>query len=138
MNLMDIFGYSSEQKFKEDFSTQEKCLMWIADKKWENGFVCRSCGHTNFCKGSQPYSRRCTKCKKSESATANTLFHRCRLPLPQAFSILHQICENPEASTRQIADKTDARAMTCWSLKNKMHEKYDEGGIDAIFGRNLK
>jgi hypothetical protein len=81
---------------EKHFSTKESCLSYLASKKWEKGFVCRKCGHTNSCKGDQPFSRRCTRCKHLESATAHTLFHACKIPLPEAFRLTFWFVINPE------------------------------------------
>jgi len=87
--------------FKEDitpelaqelFNNSEKVLKFIADIKWENGFACRNCGHTNYCEGKTPYSRRCTRCKKEESAAANTIFHNIKFPINKAFYIAYNVC----------------------------------------------
>ena len=56
-------------QFESMFSTEDDCLKFITEQKWSGGFVCRKCGHTNFCKGKTAYSRRCTRCKSEESAT---------------------------------------------------------------------
>ena len=70
---------------KKLFKSDEKALQFIAGIKWEGGFTCRKCGNTNFCDGKSPYSRRCTKCKTEESATAHTLF-------PVSYTHLHLSC----------------------------------------------
>ena len=67
--------------FRKEFTDDLSCLSVLADLKWKDGYACSNCGSANYCKGKQPYSRRCTKCKKDESATANTVFHRCKFSL---------------------------------------------------------
>lgn len=120
-------------KFDDLFSTDEKCFEFLAGKKWENGFICRKCGHTNYCKGKKPYSRRCTKCKSEESATAHTAFHKCKLPLTEAFKITYIICNNPDISTYKLSDKFNIRQMTCWKFKKKIIECINQRGDIDIF-----
>ncbi|MCK4287884.1 MAG: transposase [Bacteroidales bacterium] len=74
--MSGLFGNLSIKQFDLKFSDENKCLQYLADLKWKDGFVCRKCGHTNFCKGKTPFSRRCTKCKHDESATSHTVFHQ--------------------------------------------------------------
>ena len=126
-------------EFSEIFHNEESCLKFLANEKWEKGFVCRKCGHTNYCKGKKPYSRRCTKCKAEESATAHTVFHRCRIPLTDAFKITYMVCHSPDISTYEISRKTEIRQMTCWKFKKKIVECIDDrGDLDLLQKVELK
>ncbi len=126
-------------EFSEIFHNEESCLKFLANEKWEKGFVCRKCGHTNYCKGKKPYSRRCTKCKAEESATAHTVFHRCRIPLTDAFKITFMVCHSPVISTYEISRKIEIRQMTCWKFKKKIVECIDDrGDLDLLQKVELK
>lgn len=131
--MKSLFKNISILEFDDLFSTDEKCFEFLAGKKWENGFICRKCGHTNYCKGKKPYSRRCTKCKSEESATAHTAFHKCKLPLTEAFKITYIICNNPDISTYKLSDKFNIRQMTCWKFKKKIIECINQRGDIDIF-----
>jgi len=122
------FKEISRVKLEEIILNDEQCLKFIADEKWHAGFVCKKCGHTNFCSGKKPYSRRCTRCKHEESATSHTIFHGCHLPLTQAFQLAHQVCHNPSISTYELARQLDTRQMTCWKLKKRMMECIETHG----------
>ncbi len=103
------------------FQSDERCLEFIATMKWGEEFECRKCGNTNFCIGKTPYSRRCTKCKAEESATAGTIFHNCKFPISKAFYIAFQVCRGNEAiSTYEFARRLTLRQMTCWNFKSKI------------------
>jgi hypothetical protein len=105
------------------FESDEKCLEFLADVKWENGFVCRKCGNTNYCPGKTLFSRRCTKCKKEESATTGTIFHNCKFPISKAFYIAFTVCKgDEEISTYEFARRLSLRQMTCWKFKNKIQQ----------------
>lgn len=107
--------------FEELFNNDEKCLELLAKIKWGDDFVCRKCGNTNYCKGKTPYSRRCTKCKKEESATSHTIFHNVKFPISKAFYIAYQICnENKKISSYEFARNLSLRQMTCWKFKDKV------------------
>ncbi len=115
-------------EFNNLFSTEDKCLEYLANEKWKKGFICRKCGNGNFCKGKKPFSRRCTRCKFEESATSHTIFHKCKIPLAEAFKITFLVCSNPEISTYQLSDEIDLRKMTCWKLKKKILDCIDSKG----------
>ena len=118
--MLTIFGDIGIQEFHSFFNDEDKCLAFLAEQKWEKGYKCRNCGHTHYCKGKTPYSRRCTKCKKDESATANTIFHSCRIHLPDAFRIAHMVCGQPNISTAELSKTIELRQMTCWKFKKRI------------------
>ncbi len=118
--------------FKEDLSLAlaqelfedcEKTLKFIADVKWEDGFVCRKCGHTKFCIGKTPSSRRCTRCKTEESATAHTLFHNIKFPINKAFYIAYNVCvEGKDFSSYTYSDQLGLNQMTCWKFRKRIYD----------------
>lgn len=110
------------EKFNHIFSDPDQCYKVLADQKWATGFICRKCGHTNYCRGSKPYSRRCTRCKSEESVTAHTIFHRCKIPITTAFQIMFAVCREPDVSTYRLAEEFDKRQMTCWRFKKRVME----------------
>jgi hypothetical protein len=111
-----------ESQINELFQSDEKCLEFLAEAKWENGFTCRKCGHKNYCPGKTPYSRRCTKCKTEESAASGTIFHNCKFPIHKAFYIAFNVCKGKEElSTYEFARRLSLRQMTCWNFKTKIH-----------------
>lgn len=111
----------AESEAEELFKSDEKCLEFLADLKWAEGFTCRKCGNTNFCVGKSPFSKRCTKCKSEESATSGTIFHNCKFPIHKAFFIAYNVCKGKEdVSTYEFARRLALRQMTCWNFKTKI------------------
>ena len=118
--MLTIFDKINIKEFHSFFNDEEKCLAFLAKEKWHEGFVCKHCGHTRYCKGKTHYSRRCTKCKREESATAHTIFHRCKIYLPNAFKLAHLVCSSPKISTADLSETLELRQMTCWKFKKKV------------------
>ena len=52
MEKRDKFTGMNSIKFNRYFKTEEDCLKYISDIKWEHGYVCRNCGNTKYIKGS--------------------------------------------------------------------------------------
>ena len=126
-------------QFENFFFSEEKCLEYLAGEKWSSGFICRKCGHNNYCKGKSPFPRRCTKCKTEESAKAHTIFHKCKFPLTEAFKIAYLVCRNREISSLQLSEELNLRQMTCWKFKKKIAECIDmRGDIDILKKEFLK
>lgn len=120
VNLKELIGQLNIKQFSETFSSQDECLKVLADAKWADGFVCRNCGNDRYCNGRTPFSRRCTRCKKDESATAHTIFHHCRLELPLAFEIAYMVCGKPGIPATEIAHLLETRHMTCLNYKKRI------------------
>jgi hypothetical protein len=120
--MKNLFSHIDHKKFDELYATEDQCLAFLSEIKWQNGFVCRKCGHTSYCSGKKPYSRRCTRCKTDESATAHTVFHGCKFPLPLAFRLMYHVCQRPDISSYELARMLETRQMTCWKLKKKLTE----------------
>jgi hypothetical protein len=113
----------SQEQLEELFTSDYKCLEFLAELKWKDGFACRKCGNENYCPGKTPYSRRCTKCKTEESSTAGTIFHNCKFPVSKAFYIAYNVCRGKEdLSTYEYARRLSLRQMTCWNFKTKIQQ----------------
>ncbi len=121
----------SPEQLQEMFSSDEKCLAFLAEIKWEKGFVCKKCGNTNSCPGDEPFSRRCTKCKTKETATNGTIFHGVKFPLSKAFYIAYNVCKGEkDISSYEFARRLSLRQMTCWNFKSKIKQALSE--IDSL------
>lgn len=131
------FSSITEKDFEQRFASEESCLQYLAETKWQQGYTCRRCGHTNYCTGKQAHSRRCTKCKHDESAKVGTMFEGCRFPLPKAFYIAYIVCNAKEISSHELSQKLELRQMTCWSFKKKLLECVQSQG-DISFDKKIE
>jgi len=87
---MELFKGQNILEFAEHFKTDEDCKEYLADIKWKSGFKCVKCGHH----GSQirkDFSRTCNKCSHTETAPANTLFHKVKFGIRKAFFICFEM-----------------------------------------------
>jgi len=119
-------------QFKTLFPDELTCQSLLSNIKWKDGFTCRNCGNNNYCAGKIPYSRRCTKCKKEESVTANTLFHGCKIPLNKAFEIAFLVCNVEDISSYKLSRRTDIRHMTCYNFQKKVLACKKDGEKDLL------
>jgi transposase-like protein/ribosomal protein L37E len=111
------------KEFKSHFKTNEDCMSFLVDQKWKNGYQCSRCGHTKFNKGRQWFYKRCSSCCYDESATANTLFHRCKLSLLTTFEIAFRIGVRKKGmSTCELSKEFGCQQKTAWLLKAKLQQ----------------
>lgn len=123
------------KKFRNAFSDESVCLELLGKLKWDEGFVCSKCGNTNSCRGKASFSRRCTKCKKEESVTAQTLFHRCKIPIQKAFEIAFLACNYPAISSYEISRQSEMRHMTCYKFQKKVQTCKEDTKDDKLFSK---
>lgn len=134
--MQNLFLILSAKEFRAYFRDRDSCLEYLSEVKWAGGFRCRRCGNTNFCHGKAPFSRRCTRCKHEESATAHTFFHRCHIPLQEAFQMVHMVCNNPGLSSYELSKIFSKRQMTCWRMKSRIIRCKDRNGEFFINGES--
>jgi F0F1-type ATP synthase membrane subunit b/b' len=119
-------------EFSQIYPDKDACLSYLADLKWAQGYHCRKCGHDNYCEGREPHSRRCTRCRYVESATAYTLLQKCKFPIVKAFYavfLLHTHKGN--YSAQELSRVLDLRRATCWSFSQKVLEALRRQSTEA-------
>ncbi|MFV0507263.1 MAG: transposase, partial [Bacteroidales bacterium] len=95
---MKLFEGRDIIEFTEHFPNDASCAEYLAHIKWSNGYTCVKCGH-NAAQVRANHSRTCNKCSHTESATANTLFHKNKFGLRKAFFI----CFEMSTSTKSLS-----------------------------------
>jgi len=114
-------------EFSLMYPDDESCLKFLAEIKWENGYACSKCGHTNFSAGRSPYSRRCTRCGYDESPTAFTLLQNTRLPIRKAFYMIFLVYNSKgNISSHKLSSILDIRQSTCWAYSAKIRKAMKE------------
>ncbi|WP_018343753.1 7TM-DISM domain-containing protein [Cytophaga aurantiaca] len=113
-------------EFIQTFPADKNALRFIADLKWQDGYICKKCGSTDWSEGTQYYARKCNQCKYEESVTANTLFHGVKFPLTKALYIsLTTVINRDSISVKQIALEIDLREATVWAFRKKTLDKIE-------------
>lgn len=135
MEHRDIFRGVESIKFYSRFTTDESCLEYLAAIKWADGFKCRKCGNTNYCKGRHPFSRRCTRCKYDESVTSGTMFDKIKFPILYAFHIAFKISTKKKGmSSQELAEEYAMRQKTVWEFKRKIQTAMQSSGAHLLDG----
>lgn len=123
MNERDKFIGVNSIKFSQRFTNDADCYKYIADIKWQSGYVCKHCGHTHYYQGKKPYSRRCSKCRYDESPTAGTMFNKLKFSLLIAFHIAFKISTKKKGmSSLELSEEFELRQKTCWAFKWKIQK----------------
>lgn len=119
---MDLFKGQNLIEFTERFKTDSDCIEYLAYLKWSEGFKCIKCGHT----GGQirvNSSRTCNKCSHTESATANTLFHKVKFGIRKAFFICFEMATSTKSlSASYVAVRFGVTEKTARFFMHKVRE----------------
>lgn len=135
MEKRDIFVGVNSINFNKRFKTDDDCLAYIAEIKWENGYICKKCSNTKYIKGSKPNNKRCLKCKYDESPTAGTMFDKVKFSLLIGFHIIFKIGTKKKGmSTLELSKEFDLREKTCWSFKRKLQDVMESSLQNPLTG----
>lgn len=120
---MKILKGLSRKEFRSKFGTPEQCLSYLSETKWAEGFVCHRCNNAKFCDGKKPFNRRCTRCGYDESPTSNTLFHKLKFGIENAFEMAYDIATSKKgANSIWLAERYGVRQTTAWLFRRKIQE----------------
>ncbi|MEX2566509.1 MAG: IS1595 family transposase [Cyclobacteriaceae bacterium] len=123
-------------EFQERFPDDRSCYEYLADMKWKDGYICKKCSHTHYCKGINEFDRQCTKCGRLESPTAGTLFHNCKFPLLKAFYIVYYVSTDKNGvSSGELSRRLELRQKTCWLFKRKVMKAMESSQNFPMMGK---
>ncbi|MBS7566879.1 chromosome partitioning protein ParA [Mucilaginibacter sp. Bleaf8] len=119
------------EEFSKIYPDREACFKFLADLKWEHGYACRKCNHTQYNTGHLPFSRRCSKCGYDESAIAYTVLQNTRIPINKAFYMIFLLYSTKgKISSHKLSEQLSIRQSTCWTystrIKKVMEQKKKE------------
>ena len=131
---MDIFKAQNHLEFSERFKTDFDCREYLSELKWKDGFKCVKCGHG----GSQvrkDLARTCNNCSHTESATANTLFHKVKFGVRKAFVICHETASSSERlSVSYMAVRHGVHYNTARLFMHKVRKAMESSGKHPMDG----
>jgi transposase-like protein len=119
---MEIFKGQNLIEFAERFNTDHDCREYLSNIKWSEGYVCRKCKHTKS-QIRKDYARTCNICSDTESAMANTLFHKVKFGLRKAFFICFEMSTSTKSlSASQTAVRFGVHERTARMFMHKVRE----------------
>lgn len=131
---MNEFRGENFLKFSERFSDDLACKAYLADIKWVDGFMCKKCGHTKFSER-RDYTRTCNKCKRNESPSAHTAFHKVKFGLKKAFYISFEMVNSSKSmSASQIAKRYGITRKTAWLFMHKVRQAMKSSQTSPLEG----
>ena len=119
---MNLFKGQNLIEFTERFKTDSDCLEYLSYLKWSEGFKCVKCNHEG-CQIRSNHSRTCNKCSHTESATANTLFHKVKFGIRKAFFVCFEMATTTKSlSASYMSDRFGVTEKTARLFMHKIRE----------------
>ncbi len=119
---MEIFKGREIIEFTEEFSSNDICKKYLATIKWADGYKCIKCTHV-AAQIRRDFSRTCNKCSHTESATANTLFHKVKFGLRKAFFICFEMSTTTKSlSASYVSVRFGVTRITARLFMHKVRE----------------
>ena len=123
-------------EFQSMFPDDRSCFKYLADMTWNDGYKCKKCGYTKYCKGIKEFDRQCNRCGRLESPTAGTLFHQVKFPLLKAFYIIYYVSTSKNGvSSCELSRKLELRQKTCWFFKQKVMKAMESSQNHPMIGK---
>jgi hypothetical protein len=116
-----MFKGLSIYDFQQQYGTNESCIDALVEMKWSKGYSCRYGGYKKYCSTHRYGERRCNRCRKPESATAHTLFHKLKFPIHKAFMMMYLISTTKKGiSALELHRKMGIHKRTALLFKRKV------------------
>jgi len=131
---MDIFKGQNLLEFSDRFKTDLDCKEYLSGIKWKDSFKCVKCNHGGA-QVRKDFSRTCNICGHTESATANTLFHKVKFGLRKAFFICFEMATSTKSlSASYMGVRYGVTEKTARLFMLKVREAMESSGSHPMEG----
>ena len=131
---MDIFKGQNLLEFSDRFKTDEDCKKYLSEVKAKSAFKCSRCDHT-ACQTRGDFSRQCNICRHTESATADTLFHKVKFGVRKAFFICFEMATTTKSlSASYMGVRYGVTEKTARLFMHKVGTAMSSGGNNPMDG----
>lgn len=112
----------TQKEFEVFFQDEEKCIQYIFDIKYPNGFICPNCKSTNYWLIKKSVVR-CKKCKKEKSIISDTIFQNTNLLLMDLFRVIWwMIIQKNGVSAKSLSRLLDISYTSSWTWLHKFRK----------------
>lgn len=126
----------SLSEFQKAFPDEARCVAFLFQRRWPDGFVCPCCGKRRaVALKSRPRLYECLDCGRQTSITAGTALHRSKLPLTTWFWAAHLMATHSNGmSARQLEDQLGVAYKTAWLLTQKLRRSMVDPDREPLEG----
>lgn len=127
INLRD---FDSLYELLDYFDTEDKCVDYLAQLRWNGEPECPYCGHNeSYVLNTTNRGKRwkCVKCQKQYSVRVGTVFEESRLPLKKWFVAIYLITAHKKGiSSHQLARDLKITQKSAWFILHRVRETFKQ------------
>ena len=86
-----VYQEMSLLEFQNKFDSEEKCIEYLFQVRWPDGFRCPRCKHNQYYSVNRRGLYKCKSCNYQASVTAGTIFHRTKISLRKWFWLIYRM-----------------------------------------------
>jgi transposase-like protein len=138
MNQMEDL-HSNFILFSSKFSTEEVCLEYMSDLRWNNNPFCPHCNNPKVYEYKDGKLYKCAKCRKQFSAKVGTVFEGSKIPMTKWFTTIYRITTNEYAtSSLQLSRDISVTQKTAWYILDRIRATFRKKSISEKSGIRRK
>jgi transposase-like protein len=109
------------REFRRQFSTDAACQAYLAQSRWQDGFVCPHCGGRKCWEIKEPFGYECSQCGRRTSPTAGTAMHRSHVGIQEWFWAAYLVATHtPGFSAKQLERQIGCAYRTAWFMLHRL------------------
>ncbi|GKR04411.1 MULTISPECIES: IS1595 family transposase [Aeromonas] len=114
--------------FMAKYGTEEQCEKALFQWRYPQGFVCKNCANTTFCRlHHRPRILQCNRCRSQSSLISGSIFACTKLPLTTWFLALHLLTVSKTGlSAMELHRQLGVNYNTAWMVKHKLLQAMKE------------
>ncbi len=111
-------------QFQKRFMTENRCIRFLLNQRWKDGFVCPKCQHKEGYFIQTRLLYQCKSCNYQVSVTSGTIFHKTRTPLRKWFWMIYLMTQSKHSySVSGLKRLLNIPAYnTAWSMAQKIRK----------------
>lgn len=126
-------------QFQERFKTEEQCFEYLKNLRWPDGFVCPKCGHRKAYFTAKRKVFQCESCRHQTTVTAQTLFHRTRVPLRKWFWAIYLVGSDKRGcSAKRLETLLAVNYITAWLMIHKIRKAMEDRDTRYMLGHVIE
>lgn len=128
--INNIRDFDSLYELLDYFTTEEKCVDYLAGLRWNGNPVCPYCGHEKSYElntTNRGKRWKCVKCKQQYSVRVGTIFEESKLPLKKWFVAIYLITAHRKGiSSHQLARDLKITQKSAWFVLHRVRETFQQ------------
>jgi len=123
--------------FQKEFSTEDKCLEYLEQQRWNGTPACPFCGSINVCRFATRKAFKCREkgCRKQFSVLVGTVYQNTKIPLTKWFLATYILSVHSKGiSSLQLAGWLGVTQTTAWHLNHRIREMLTDKSPELLEG----